>query len=182
MRPSRPPLSYLLNSIRHMRAFADSDKILHRLRALFEIAEIPLTDRFPHQFRNRRLPAARAGVKGIPEVIVEIWLCPPHDVLYTSFWSSYISGALEQSGWSGLFSLPCRYSCRRKRRPSVLFRAGGETGCDRLLDATALHDATESDRDEYGQRYILDYECARDDLRALFVAAGSCVKAKTSPG
>jgi len=72
MRSSRPPLSHLLDSIRHTRAFANSDKIPHRLRAFLNIPEIPLTDRFPHQFRDRRLPAARPGVNGIPKVIVEI--------------------------------------------------------------------------------------------------------------
>jgi len=50
-----------------------------------------------------------------------------------------------------------------------------------LLDAALLHDATEGDRDEYGQRYILDFECVSDDLRATVRSSWIVREGENSP-
>ena len=63
---------------------ANPDKLLHRFHPLVLPAEVVFANRFAHEFRNGRLPAPRARVKRIPEVVVQIQLSPPHDVYYTS--------------------------------------------------------------------------------------------------
>ncbi len=50
-----------------------------------------------------------------------------------------------------------------------------------LLDAALLHDATESDGDEYGQRYIMDFDCARIDLRATIRSGWNVRRGESFP-
>ncbi|MDQ2842707.1 MAG: hypothetical protein M3Y72_17045 [Acidobacteriota bacterium] len=51
---------------------ANPDEFLHCLRLLIAPAEVTLTNGLPHEFRDGRLPAPSAGVKRIPEVIVQV--------------------------------------------------------------------------------------------------------------
>jgi hypothetical protein len=45
----------------------------------------------------------------------------------------------------------------------------------RLLDAALMGHANEAEADEYGRRYILDFECVKDELSA-FVRSGWIVR------
>lgn len=56
------------------------DEFLHGLHALFPPAEVALAHRFPHQFRDGSLAAPGAGVKRVPDGVIEIQLRSPHDV------------------------------------------------------------------------------------------------------
>jgi hypothetical protein len=58
----------------------DSDKVLHRFHALILPTEVTLANRASHKFRDRGFLASRAGVQGIPEVIIKVQLRSPHDV------------------------------------------------------------------------------------------------------
>jgi hypothetical protein len=46
-------------------------------------------------------------------------------------------------------------------------RADAEFLRAQLLTAVLQRDATAAESDEYGQRYILDFECVKGDLRAI---------------
>jgi len=75
------PNRIVFNRPRRPGAFpARPHELLHRLPLLIPRAEVTLANGLPHEFRHGRLPAPRARVQGIPEVIVEIELRPPHDV------------------------------------------------------------------------------------------------------
>jgi hypothetical protein len=62
----------------------NSDELLHSLHLFVPLAEISIANGFPHKFRDAGLSIPGVSVQGIPEMIVEIKLGPPHDVYYTS--------------------------------------------------------------------------------------------------
>ena len=89
MKPLEPVAAakapYVLRSVNCVPAFlVTSDEFLHSFSSNFAITQIPFADGLPHQLRNSRVLAARAGVEGIPKMVVEIELGAPHDVYYTS--------------------------------------------------------------------------------------------------
>jgi hypothetical protein len=51
----------------------------------------------------------------------------------------------------------------------------------RLLDAAPRNEVTDSETDECGRRYILDFECVKGSRSAISVAAGSCSEVKAFP-
>jgi hypothetical protein len=58
----------------------DTNELLHSFHLLILVAQITFAHGFPHQFWGRGFSAARTSVKRIPEMIVKIKLCSPHDV------------------------------------------------------------------------------------------------------
>jgi hypothetical protein len=50
-----------------------------------------------------------------------------------------------------------------------------------LLQAAATGQAFAADRDEYGERYILDFECSRGDRRANIRSAWIVLSGETFP-
>jgi hypothetical protein len=52
--------------------FANPDEFLHGFHLLVPSAEVALANGFPHELRDSSLPTPRTGVKGIPEVVVEV--------------------------------------------------------------------------------------------------------------
>lgn len=77
--------SHILERIeRFGTILANSDEFPHRLHLLVPPAQVTFPNGFPHKFRDGRLPASRASMKGRPEVIVKVKLRAPHDVYYTS--------------------------------------------------------------------------------------------------
>jgi hypothetical protein len=77
--------SNILHTVRQIgTSLSNANELLHRLSLLIPPAEVTLASGFPHQFRDGSLLTPGAGVKGIPELLIEVELCSPHDVYYTS--------------------------------------------------------------------------------------------------
>jgi len=61
-------------------SFPTADELLHGLSLLIAFAEVALASGFPHQFRDGCLSTPGLSVKGAPEMIIQLKLCPPHNV------------------------------------------------------------------------------------------------------
>ena len=93
--------------------FSTADKLLHGFSLFISLAEVTFASGFPHQFRYGCLLAPGAGVESHPERIIQVKLCPPHDV-YTSrgrFAQADPGGGFEDA--SGLSPSPASGSHRR---------------------------------------------------------------------
>src|SRR5580700_5268962 len=59
---------------------ANSDELLHGLGLLVSFGQVPIAHGLPHELRDAGFPALGLGMKGVPEMLVEIELGPPHNV------------------------------------------------------------------------------------------------------
>jgi hypothetical protein len=64
--------------------FPDSQKGLHRLPPLIQLAEVALPGGLADQLGDGRAFAARASAQNAPEILIQIKLSPPHGVYHTS--------------------------------------------------------------------------------------------------
>ena len=62
----------------------DTDDTLHGEHALLMIAQILLAHRPPDEIGDRCLLATSTRVKRAPKLVIQVELCPSHDVEYTS--------------------------------------------------------------------------------------------------
>src|SRR5690242_20530469 len=67
-----------------IRSLADSDEAFHRRPAPLEVAEVALSDGLPDQFGDTGFLTLCPRVERTPQLVVQIKLCSPHDVYYTS--------------------------------------------------------------------------------------------------
>jgi hypothetical protein len=75
----------LLHSVESLGAtMTGSHELLHCLPLFVPLAEVSIANGFSHKFRDAGLSIPGVSMQGIPEMIVEIKLSPPHDVYYTS--------------------------------------------------------------------------------------------------
>jgi len=80
-----PKLSDILRTVEDCGTSpANADEFLHRLNPLIPPAEVTLANGFAHEFRDGGFLTPGASVKGMPELIVKVQLCSPHDVYCTS--------------------------------------------------------------------------------------------------